>query len=411
MLSISNIKMTKHRVVVIGHGYTSRLGIIRSLSEIGCDITVIVMVFHNSVGRFLRFEGDKPIDCCSKFVKRFLYCYAKSETDLVHLLVEKCADEAQKTVIIPDSDFSAAVIDKYQKELEEHFLFPNISHTVGAVEYWMRKTTQKELARLIGLPVAQGTTIQISNHEYSIPNEVKFPCFTKPLETINGGKQLLRKCSNEADLKNLLDYACRLDVSSVLVEEYKSIDNEYAVLGFSNGSDVVIPAVVKFIANSKSHFGIAREGIIMPTSGFEHIISQFQEFLKHIGFFGLFDIDFFESDGVFYFGELNLRFGGSGYAVTKMGVNLPAMFVKAICGEEYDSMQGQVCSTAVFVNERMCVDDWSFYYISWEEYREITQRADILFVKEEDDDGPQKQLNRYVAKHRIKRVIRRFIKR
>ena len=60
--------MGRQKVVIIGHGYTSRLGIIRSLASSGCEIIVVSMVFHGRMGRFLRFEGGKPIDCCSKYV-------------------------------------------------------------------------------------------------------------------------------------------------------------------------------------------------------------------------------------------------------------------------------------------------------------------------------------------------------
>ena len=90
----------KQKVVVIGHGYTSRLGIIRSLGVIGCDITVVAMVFQGRFGRFIRFNGGKPIDCHSKYVSRLLYCYAQGEEELVNLLLEKCTDKKQKVIII-----------------------------------------------------------------------------------------------------------------------------------------------------------------------------------------------------------------------------------------------------------------------------------------------------------------------
>ena len=56
----------RQKVVIIGHGYTSRLGLIRSLADLDCEITVIAMVFNGWFGRLIRFEGGKPIDCRSK---------------------------------------------------------------------------------------------------------------------------------------------------------------------------------------------------------------------------------------------------------------------------------------------------------------------------------------------------------
>ena len=95
--------MGRQKVVIIGHGYTSRLGIIRSLASSGCEIIVVSMVFHGRMGRFLRFEGGKPIDCCSKYVSRYYYCQAKDKNGLIRLLLEKCTDPDQKTILIPDS--------------------------------------------------------------------------------------------------------------------------------------------------------------------------------------------------------------------------------------------------------------------------------------------------------------------
>lgn len=400
-----------YRVVVIGHGYTSRLGIIRSLGEIGCDITVIVMVYHGWLGRLIRFDGGKPIDCCSKYVNKVLYCYAKSEKDLIDFLLNKCAVRDQKTIIIPDSDFSASVVDKHQKELSDCFLFPHINYTPGAVASWMDKSCQKELARKLGLPVADGVITHVSSKGFKLPDGVNYPCFTKPLQTINGGKRFLKKCDSEVDLKRLLNEMGQFFDADVLIEEYKEIDQEYAVLGFSDGDNVSIPAVIKFVENSKSHFGIAREGVVMPVSGFESVIQSYKKLIMEIGFYGLFDIDFYECRGTFYFSEINLRFGGSGYAVTKMGVNLPGMFVKAISGDACGDFNQGITHSASFVNERMCIDDWSFYHISEEEYKHIIDKADIHFVMDDDDRGPQKKLKRFVWWQRIKRVLRKIISR
>ena len=402
--------MEKNRkVVVIGHGYTSRLGLIRSLGSIGCEITVIVMVFHNRIGRFLRFDGGKPVDCHSKYVSRVLYCHAKDEENLINLLLDKCTDTNQKVVIIPDSDFSASVIDNNQNRLKDYFLFPHINHTPGAVEHWMQKTTQKQLAREVGLNVADGKIVTVLNQKYEIPDGINYPCFTKPLLTINGGKSFLKRCNNESELRRVLDGVGLHYNADVLVEDFIPIDTEYAVVGFSDGKDVIIPGVIEFIVNSQSHFGIAREGKIMPIDGFEEQLFLFKEYVRRIGFCGLFDIDFFRSNGKIVFGEMNLRFGGSGYAYTAMGVNLPVMFVKSVSGESIDRMKNEITGQAKYVNERMCVDDWSFYYLTEQQYKQIVNDADICFVYDKDDIGPQRKLNRYICQQRIKRKLRKWI--
>ena len=403
--------MMRKKVVVIGHGYTSRLGIIRSLAGLDCDITVIAMVYHGFWGRLIRSEGGKPIDCCSRYVKSVRYCHFQDEEGLVKLLLETCVDANQKVILIPDSDFSAVVIDRNQERLKEHFLFPHIKHTPGLVEHWMDKIVQKEHAESIGLNVAKGQVVLVENQHYDFPTDIHYPCFTKALVTISGGKQFLKRCDNEEELRQVLEKVSLKFNTRVLIEEFKRIDTEYAVVGFSDGENVVIPGVIEFIVNSSSHFGIAREGKIMPVAGFETLLDQFKEYVRQTGFCGLFDIDFYESRGVMYFGEMNLRFGGSGYVYTVMGANLPGMLVRCLCGEDYSSLLHEVDHTATYVNERMCMDDFLHSYIDEEAYHSIINGAQIHFVMDPDDPGPQRKLKRYLLFQRLNRLRMKLLRR
>ena len=401
--------MNRIPVVIIGHGYTSRLAVIRSLGAIGCRITVIVQAFHGRLGRWLRFDGGTPVDCCSKYVDRVLWCPAESESEMVRLLLEKCKDPQRKAVIIPDSDFAAAVIDRHATELSPYFLFPHVGDTPGGLERWMDKSAQKALAREVGLPVADSVVVPVSPQGFTLPEGIAYPCFTKPVQTIHGGKTLHR-CDDAAALRRALAETAAHGASAVLVERFMPIGTEYAVLGCACGTEVVIPGVIVFTENGRRHFGIARTGKVVPPDGFEDLLGRFREFVRRTGFTGLFDIDFYESGGTLYFSELNLRFGGSGYAVTRQGVNLPALFVRSVCGEDTSGMPRKVTAGATFVNERMCIDDWSFYYLTEAECRARIASADICFVADADDPGPQRKLDRYFRQQRIKRVLRKWLK-
>ncbi|MBQ1673852.1 MAG: hypothetical protein II064_07175, partial [Bacteroidales bacterium] len=137
-------------------------------------------------------------------------------------------------------------------------------------------------------------------------------------------------------------------------------------------------------------------------------LALFTEFVRRIGFCGLFDIDFWESGGVVYFDEMNFRFGGSGYAYTAMGANLPARFVHAMLGQP--AVAPDVKGTATFVNERMVVEDWNFLYLSEAQLREIIRRADIRFVYDERDPAPGRALERLIRRLRVKRTLRKWLR-
>lgn len=397
------------KVVIIGHGYLSRLSLVRSAAEIGCDVTVIVMTSQ--------FDGkhlpQKPIDCYSKYVSHYYYCDRKDKDALISLLLDKCTDSDQKVILIPDGDDVVAAIDNNKEVLKEHFLFPYIVKEPSSMEYWMEKTHQKQLAKENGLVVTNAVIIEIVNGQYTIPANVQYPVFPKPLATMNGGKGGMRRCDNENELSEALDYIIKTrsrDVK-VLVEDYKRIDTEYALLGFSDGEDVIIPGVLQFLTVSKAHTGIALQGRVMPILGFEELIDKFKRLVLSIGFVGVFDIDFFKCEGIYYFCELNLRYGGSGYAITKMGVNLPAMMVKRLYGESIEGMKTEINESAVYVNEKMCMDDWNGGYISLKKYKDYLSSANISFISDDNDSTPlrmyRRQFMRRCAINKIKSLLRK----
>ena len=401
----------KQKVVVIGHGYTSRLGVIRALGKAGYELVVVVMTGCNKDGTL---NTTKPIDCYSKYVSEVHYCLSDKER-LITLLLEKCTDPNQKVVLFTDSDFSEAAVDENQERLRDHFLFPHINHQTGAVVAWMDKVRQKEAALRVGLNVAEGWIIDVTNGEYTIPEEIKYPCFPKPLATIVGGKGGLRKCNNKDDLKSVVASLIQKKTTiSILVEEYKEIETEHALLGFTDGKEVIIPGIIQTssLANG-GHFGVAKQGKIMPIIGFEDLVERFKQFVLQTEFVGIFDIDFYKSEGHYYFCEMNFRYGGSGYAYTAMGVNLPDMLVRSLTGKSIEGMQRQITREAVFVNERMCKDDWVGNYISTKELAQLLRSADVSFITDSEDPKPQKIFYKSLRNPivNLKRIVKRLLKR
>ena len=300
-----------------------------------------------------------------------------------------CGNHADKAVIIPDNDYVASVIDRNLKQLEPFFYCPHIGNSPGEISKWMDKERQKEKAEAVGLSVARAVTLEL-NGKYPLDLDASvFPCFVKPLMSSDCGKIGIGRCDNLHQLETHLELMRKVGAKKVLVEEYKEIETEYATLGISDGSRVYIPGLLQLlrIAHS-SHMGVAIQGKVFPIDGYEELVDRFAELIREIGFVGLFDIDFYLSKGVFYFGELNLRFGGSGYAFTRMGANLPAAFVNYCYGESVNPFLGSIKSEATYMNERMAVDDWYRGYLSSQEFADISKESQVFFVKDSDDQIP-----------------------
>ena len=401
------IDIKNQKVVIIGHGSTMRLGVVRAVAELGCEITVIVMTGYWHWTKIKK--RLKPFDCYSKYISHLYYCHGQDEKGFIRLLIDKCRDISQKVILLPTTDFTAAAIENHKDKLSEHFYFPHIADSSKSIRYWMDKLNQKTLAREIGLNIPGSCVIEANDKSYTIPSDISYPCFTKALDSNTGGKECFYRCSNETELRQVLDSIWNKYNVPILVEDYKEIETEYAVLGFSIGKEVVFPGIIKLSDMTVSHFGVAMTGEVMPIQGFESLLDQFKEYVLQIGFVGVFDIDFYYSENKFYFGEINLRFGGSGYAITKMGVNLPAMLIRYFRGESYSGMKMQIDSTASYVNERMCEDDWCYGRISSEEYRRIVASADISFVKDEQDPMPQRIFEFIHFVHPLKKWLRRYL--
>jgi predicted ATP-grasp superfamily ATP-dependent carboligase len=385
------------KVVVIGHGYTSRLSIIRSVGMAGYDVDVVVIYYGNKV------PCEKPVDCYSKYVSKVLYSPSGNEEALVQLLLNTYKDCSPKPILVPESDYAVQTIDNQLSRLGYQFLVPNIDHKEGAVAAWLDKQKQKAQARSVGLTVADCTRITIKDGNYTIPEGVKYPCFPKPAD---GGKRGLGRCDTKEALDKTLRYMATIRDMDVLVEDFLSIDKEYALLGFSDGNEVVIPAILynEQMAHG-GHFGVAKRGQVLPIIGYESLVEKFKQLIRSIGFVGLFDIDFLECQGQFYFDEINFRFGGSGYAVTKAGANLPAMMADFFVGNRKTDAW-HLTAPVSFVNERTCLDDWFYDFTSFKEYVNDTSHVDICFIKDEDDAAPYKAYVKYVKKMRIKHFIK-----
>lgn len=394
----------RQRVIIIGHSFTTRLGIIRSVAEIGCEVVVV------AIGNYNTSNPTKPLDCYSKYVDQVLFFNRKyGKEGFVQLLLEKCTDQNPKPVIIPTSDFTALAIDN--EVIKKHFLVPFINNEKNSIVYWMDKSNQKRMAINAGLNVAGACIVSRNENAFVVPNDVKYPCFTKPLSSIEGGKKCLRKCNSKAELSEVLNIAEKNGIKEILVEDYLDIDEEYAVLGFSDANEVIIPGVIRFVRGCQSHKGVAMVGEVLPIDGFKELTNKFACFIRSIGFVGLFDIDFFKCQGEFFFGEMNLRIGASGTAISQMGVNLPAMFVKSMLGEGTDGFKKEITASATYINERMCMGDWLAGMISTKTLHRILNSGDIQFVRDEDDARPQKELAKKIRCNYInyRRVAKRLL--
>ena len=374
--------------IVIGRNYASRLGMVRAAGMAGCDVVVVQTQ--------LAWMTDTPIDIYSKYVVETKVAHEPDANLLVETIIGY-SGRRQNIFILPTDDWTAAVVDSNLDTLNPHFITPNVNHQQGAILHIMDKMHQKELARAAGANVAEGWLCRYVEGEHHIPEGITYPCFTKPVECYTGAlKPFLKRCDNREQLEQILKAIAKKYKKDILVEEYQAITNEYAVLGVAFGTNSIIPA---FIQLDSDREGVAATGRVCPISELPGIAEVLGRFMGKTQFTGLFDIDLYESEGKVFFNELNARFGASGYAVTKAAVNLPEVFIRHFLKDPKDpkdlkDLKDPVASTdfpvQTFANEKTCLDMLYAGMINYWQYKRSLGKADIRFIKEDDDPGPSR---------------------
>lgn len=358
------------KAVVCGRNYTSRLGMIRAVGSLGIDIIVIYT------------NNRRDPDYLSRYVTKYVQSPEPDRADFVDCLLSLSQGEPEKMLLLPTDDYCASVIDENLDLLKDKYLFQNIGMEQGAVVKLMDKQTQKQMAQNFGLSVVGSAVIEIKGGRYAIPEGIKYPCFTKPLVSSKGKKGFLRRCDDRKELEELLEMSASMKPDcDILVEDYKLIEKELALVGYCDGTQVVIPGMIQMLMDGFGrHKGVTCVGKVLPAGNYPDFIDKIRTMMLSTHFVGLFDVDAFLSDGEIYFNELNMRFGASGYAMTALGINLPGMLVDKLTNRPILNDNHVADREVVFVNEKGLLENWQDGQISCKEIRKSVSSADIHFV-------------------------------
>ncbi len=390
-----------NKVVVIGRNYTSRLGMIRALGKCGYDIYVI-----NTTKK-----SYKEIDASSRYVSKYLFAPEPDRSILVGTILS-LASKTEKLVLIPVDDYAASVVDENIGLLKDSFVFPNVQMMSGEINRLMDKSLQKKLAREAGLNVAEGWVVEIKDHTYELPNDIKYPCFPKPQISFKGNKQCMVKCADETELRKVLDAVAKQLDCPIVVEQYVEIEKEYGVLGVAIDGNATTPGIVeKVMIGDGAHKGVTKVGVVTALEKEKELALNIHKFILSTRLTGLFDIDLYENNGRVYFNELNLRFGAFGYSIFCAGVNLPEFFVRTVLHQNVNSSLTLAHEKTVCISEKVNADDYLAGFYNYKEYKRLNEIADFSFLKDGEDFYPYAVLKRNLMKQRVKRLLKKMLHR
>lgn len=291
--------------IVIGVPHHNILGVVKSLGIAGERITLIMRHKNNDF-----VSKSKYVSACY---------YAESEDELYSLLQGKLRTTDAKEVILTCDDISTMQIDSKYEQLNQYYRTFNCGKQ-GGLTSLMNKSVQCEMARRVNLNVPE--YISCLPLEL-LGRELPYPCIIRPLESINGGKNIV-VCQRRDELDGAVEKFC--PNTKVLVQRFLEKDSEIVVLGMSQGGEVILPG---YVLKHREVKGGTTYSTVFAMDTIVELIDPTKNLIKSMRYEGLFGIEFLKSEGKYYFIEVNLRSDATTFALTAAGANLPEMYVNS----------------------------------------------------------------------------------
>lgn len=383
-------------VVVTGRNYSNILTMARALGKAGYTVEVL-RVFKTKPSKLNLLRLMKP-EAYSKFIQNYTECIADNNPDnIVNKLLEM-KSETKKKLLVPVDDYLVGVVDDALDQLKDFFYIPSIKGKAGEINRLMDKDEQRTVAKNKNMPVLNSVLIKSQNGEFSIPNEVRYPCFVKPNISMNSTKSHMKKCDSYDDLKNTLTKFCEKGDVEMLVEDYADIKHEYSILGLSYKGTTVAPCMFKVVEGGhKERTGVTLIGETVDCNRYQKIIKKCCEFVTTLSYDGIFDIDLIETkDEKIYFIEINFRAGASMDVFTQTGVNLGKMLADAFIKDiSIDTDVTSSCDGDRFVSEKILIEEFARGDANRQLIKKYMDECKMHFIKDKEDIKPYKYFRKY----------------
>ena len=384
-------------IIVLSRSYSTGLSVARSLGKAGYTVDMVASSYK---------AGANETASYSSFIRRYREVVTPKADDghdeaLLSVLLAY-AEEAKtkKIVLFPTDDYTASVMDTNRSALEPYFLMP---HIVGggdsSMTAMMDKSVQSRLASAAGLNVPAEWVITLEE-ELTIPEEISYPCFCKPVASIAGFKTEMARCDNRSQLRrHLRELRKKHPGSSVLVQEFLYIDREIDFSGVCLDQQVIVPAIVRKTHVAQYEKGVTMAGYLAPFEELGEEARKIVDMLREFHYVGMFDMELIVADDKLYFNEVNLRSGGPNYSYFQSGVNLPGLVVKELLGEPHTPEEEQVKAYGKsFVYEKVAWEDFSHNMITRSEMDALIASADIHLLNDPDDPKPYQFFQKNIRK-------------
>ena len=179
-----------------------------------------------------------------------------------------------------------------------------------------------ELFKSMNIPTAKCYLNMDEFYAAKDAGEIDYPVFVKPV--CGSASMHINKVSSDEELEGLFHM-----YDDLMIQEFMD--------GTEYGADVYIDMLsgkvtTLFVKEKiKMRAGETDKSVSVKDEG---LFKQIVEFVETAGFRGMIDIDIFKIGDIYYFSEVNPRFGGGYPHAYESGVNIPKQVVNNLSGIE-----------------------------------------------------------------------------
>lgn len=281
---------------IMGGDHHNGYGIARHLGKSGIEVHSLIIT-----------DKRKSWLSKSKYIKSSMLF--KTEREAVDYL--KTINSETKSVLIPYSDKAALEVDNRIEELDCSFYFPNFNNTAGKLKIYADKLYQCEMAQKNGIPCAQSFVYKSGNMcaEYS----GKYPCILKPRNSYDGKKEDIIVCNSYDELEKTIRLFVAKGYKEILIQEFLSIDYEIDVFGAIDGGQILSIFPHKILRRWPNIGGTSSYTYVLTDTELIEFCKKVLNIVIELGYSGLYDLELFYINGVYYLNEINYRNSGSSF--------------------------------------------------------------------------------------------------
>ena len=297
----------KCRAVIIGSDHTNTLSLIR---DMGRNKIPFVVILHSE---------DRHLCVNSRYVRKN-YVFVEQTKEAIVGALRKIRNKSEcKPVILCATDIAQYAVDFYLNELEQNFYCFNFNHEEKKICRLMDKYEQYLFARRHNIDMAKTWKIGLDK-DIMLPADIDYPVIIKPAISAFGEKKDIERAENDDSLQNIMHGLKEKGYEQVLVQKFIEKEFEATALGciFSKTIRTALLLLRKIhiyptVGGSMSH---ARNFVDIPKEVL-HVV----EMLQNEGYTGLYDIEFFYTNGHYMLNEINFRNSGVNYVLASHGIN------------------------------------------------------------------------------------------